>query len=206
MGVMVHFYRAKIQKYHKSASKTRIDRQTRRLFANFIPMQLLLTGVESTGKSALALYLSQKMQLPYVGECARQYLQYIGTRYTPQDVENIARLQQAAQTYAMQQHPFTVCDTDILVCKIWYEHKYQRKSALIEHLWQASAHIRALYLLPHLGDCAWQPDTLRETPDDAERQHLFNCYLRALQEAARPFLILRGSVQERAEQVQRALR
>jgi len=163
---------------------------------------IVLTGVESTGKSELALLLAQHLRRPLVAECARQYLQYIGTNYAPHDVENIARLQTDAIRHTAQHSPI-VADTDALVCKIWYEHKYQRPSALINYLFQQSQQQNTLYVLPHLDDCPYTPDPLRETPDPSERLHLFRLYLQALTNARCRFVIPRGNPIERLRQVLR---
>lgn len=168
---------------------------------------IVLTGVESTGKTELARALAEQIQRPFIAEYARQYLEDMGTNYHCHDVENIARTQtQLLRQACLHAALPVVCDTDALVCKIWFEHKYRRFSPLIDHLWQSSALLPTLYILPHLDDCPYVADPLRETPLLATRQALFLRYLHSLQASARRFIVVRGSTQERLRQILNAIR
>ena len=83
-----------------------------------------LTGPESTGKSTLAEALACEFAAPMVPEIARDYLTSID-EYDNKDVLAIAHLQLAAEQAIADTAPrLMICDTDLLVLRIWWEEKY----------------------------------------------------------------------------------
>ena len=90
--------------------------------------KITIVGPESTGKSALANYLSEKLNGCLVDEAARKYIDNLKRPYIEEDLLAIARLQQSEEEKcsAEKGKPFIICDTNLLVIKIWSLHKYQR--------------------------------------------------------------------------------
>lgn len=164
----------------------------------------IATGAESSGKTTLCTRLGQKLGLPVVEEAARAYLDArmranTEYRYCADDLLNIARIQQAAETTALAStsNPL-ICDTDLLVLKIWCEEKFGEAVPRIRQAFEETLRAtRRHYLLCH-WDIPWVSDPLRENPDDRER--LFGIYRRELETYALPFTVLKGSEEERLHQ------
>ena len=157
--------------------------------------KISITGPESTGKTTLAKYLAKHFNEPYVPEYARQYLNDKGTDYTLTDVLNIAKGQlNSENTIAKQAKNLLFCDTDILVTKIWCEVVFKETPQWITD--NFLKHRYHLYLLCY-PDIQWQPDPLRQNPND--RDKLFELYKSALLQNNMPFKIITGTGIERAE-------
>lgn len=169
-------------------------------------MSLLLvtTGPESSGKTTLAHTLGQALQAPLVEECSRGYLhrklaQDPSWRYQEADLLAIARLQRAAEARALHGAPsHVVCDTDLMVIRIWSLEKYQRLAPDLEQVITQSLAQPRLFLLCS-PDMPWEPDPLRENPGD--RWRLFDRYRHTLDTLALPYLTLCGPHPERLQQV-----
>ncbi|VAW28888.1 Ribosylnicotinamide kinase, partial [hydrothermal vent metagenome] len=78
------------------------------------------------------------------------------------------------------------CDTDLLVTKIWCEVVFGTCPEWIEQ--EFHLHRYDLYLLCY-PDIPWEPDPLRENPDDREK--LFTLYRQALEENNLPFRVVK---------------
>ena len=148
---------------------------------NFCTKKIAIVGPESTGKSSLTLALAQYLRMPYVLEQARGYLSEIGTNYTQADVEEIARLQIAAEDHFCQSNPeFLICDTNLIVIKIWMDNAFGSTPSWITEAIKTRSY--ALHLLTDT-DFAWLPDPLREHP------HLRDYFLEKYKEALNSYAI-----------------
>jgi nicotinamide riboside kinase len=150
---------------------------------------IFVTGPEASGKSLLTQELGQKMHCPWVPEYAREYLEELGRPYQKEDILKIGQqqwqLQQNMQQLTMA--PYLICDTGFLVLKIWMEFKYN-----IVDPWIEAQFLRApvdLYLLCK-PDIPWEPDPLREHPD--QREELYRLYLEALEKYDKPYVLIEG--------------
>ena len=136
---------------------------------------LVFTGPESSGKTTCAEQTAQKYQLPRVKEYAREYLTAQGLKYTFKDIQNIAEKQVESEIYANQKHPLIICDTDLVTLEIWALEKFGLSLELNDQLL-----VKKHYLLC-FPDIPWEPDPLRENPDDRKRLfERYEEYLRAL--------------------------
>jgi nicotinamide riboside kinase len=141
---------------------------------------LCVTGAECTGKTTLAEALAEALNAPLVTEAARGYLAG-RSGYTCTDVLGIARLQLESEQQALAQGaPLVVADTDLTVIQVWWEEKYGELNPWLAEALRARTPRRYLVTRP---DIPWQPDPLRESPNDRERLHAR--YLEIL--AADPF-------------------
>ncbi len=156
-------------------------------------IKVAITGPESTGKSTLAEQLATHYGTVWVPEFARTYIAGLPHRYTPADIENIARSQLAAVQKALPAaNKILFLDTDLLVIKIWVTHAFGYCPAWI--LAALEKQDFDLYLL--LGvDLPWQPDVQREHPH--LRQFFYDWYKKELQQYGFPFAEISGSQEQR---------
>ncbi|MDA1075805.1 MAG: ATP-binding protein [Proteobacteria bacterium] len=149
-----------------------------------------LTGPECSGKTSTARALATALDLPLIGEVAREYLKP-GVAYERTDLVEIARLQQQAETTVLKNAPahglVAIADTDTQVIRIWWQQKYGDLSDELKAATQTLTPRRYLLARP---DLPWQPDPLRESEYDRDR--LFNLYLSDLEEGGWPFGVLEG--------------
>ena len=149
---------------------------------------LCLTGPECTGKTTLARELSQRLGAALVPEVAREYLAG-RTEYGRRDVLEIARLQREREAEVRAAHRgLVVCDTDLLVIRIWWEEKYGPLPEALSAPHGQSAGRGYLLLSP---DLPWVADPLRENPHDRDR--LFEIQRRALDRTPAPYQIVHGA-------------
>jgi len=144
-------------------------------------LKILITGPESSGKSFLARALAWALDGRYVAEEARAYLNALDREYHAADLPRIWQLQHRAETIAVATGAsFVVCDTGPEVIKIWAEVKYGNCPTVVEDAFRASAYDLVFLCSP---DLPWQPDPLREAPDEDARQSLFHRYSALLPDA-----------------------
>jgi len=158
-----------------------------------------IIGPESCGKSTLAAYLAKRYNGILVPEYAREYMEakisnlkspISNFQYSYSDVESIARHQieqlKSLTGAAVQQAKPVFFDTELIITKVWFEHKYGKcPDWLIEALHQYPMDV---YLLCY-PDLPWVPDPVRENPDI--RLELFNRYEREIQDLNIPYYIIR---------------
>jgi len=155
--------------------------------------KIAITGPESTGKSMLAEQLARHYQTIWVPEYAREYLELLGKPYEEKDILFIAQGQLAAEeSKLIHAGNFLICDTELLVTKIWSEVKYGRCNPWI--LDAIETHPYDLYLLCDV-DLPWEYDPLREHPE--QRQYLFDLYYNELKNRNFPFEVVRGTGPDR---------
>ena len=155
-------------------------------------IRIAVTGPESTGKSTLALALSAHYSCPMVPEYAREYLMELDRKYRASDVEAIARGQMTAESVLDKKIRLLICDTDLLVCRIWMEVVF---GSCPDWLLKASKLPRYTHTFLMNIDFPWVADPLREHP--TRRKELFDRYQKALKEDGRPFTIISGTIDQR---------
>lgn len=155
--------------------------------------RVVLTGPESTGKSAASAYLARQFNTLWSPEYAREYLQALKRPYECHDLYQIALGQQSLiNHYAQLCQSVLFCDTDLLTIIIWSRFKYQRLDPAIENLFLEQK--ADFYLLCHI-DLPWQYDPLREHP--TRRQELLDQYVTALNHYQLPYALVEGTGQNR---------
>jgi NadR type nicotinamide-nucleotide adenylyltransferase len=152
-----------------------------------------IVGPECTGKSDLAAFLANHYSTTWVPEYARGCLDNLVNPYEESDLLTIAQGQlRLEETWLIDANRVLLCDTTLLVIKIWSEYKYGRvNEAILESL---KNHTYDLHLLTYI-DIPWQNDPQREHPD--KRNELYEIYLKEVKTLNTPFLEIRGDHDER---------
>ena len=156
-------------------------------------MRIVITGAESSGKSTLTEHLARTLNLPFALEYARYYLEQHGPDY---DLELLSRLSVMHRQYQQREvsstAPLGIFDTDLINYKIWAEVVFGCCPEVIRAgIAEESSHV---YLLCK-PDLPWEPDSLRENPDD--RDQLYQRHLQEIKRLGRPFEIVEGSGERR---------
>lgn len=154
--------------------------------------KIVVTGPESSGKTALAKGLAVYYNVQWVPEMARAYLEGIGRSYLESDLLAIARSQIAKEDEAAQGASMIVCDTDLITIRIWGEEKYGRSDPWVIERVEQRPYDLWLLCAP---DMPWEPDPLRENPHDRDR--LFEAYERTLITLHKPYIVMRGQHEAR---------
>ena len=156
-------------------------------------IKVVVTGPESSGKTTLAQALASRYQAPWVPEYARTYLEQIKRAYREEDLLHIAQGQVEQEDQIARGEPLLlICDTSLLVIKIWSDYRYHRCHPWIE---QQLTHRSVDHYLLCYPDIPWQPDPQRENPHD--RNELFMLYQQNL--SIKPHTIITGSATARLE-------
>jgi NadR type nicotinamide-nucleotide adenylyltransferase len=155
--------------------------------------RIAIVGPECTGKSTLSSLLAQHYKTTWVPEFARTYLDELKRPYEQDDLLSIARGQlQSEDEHAKKSTNLLVCDTNLVVIKIWSEFKYGScHPEILQWLTQRYYH---LHLLTHV-DIPWEYDPQREHPD--KREQLYSLYKNELTALQVPFIEIKGTTEER---------
>jgi nicotinamide riboside kinase len=164
--------------------------------------KIVFTGPESSGKSTLAALIAEYLQVHWVQEYARYFLQHLGREYGQDDLLPIAQGQLLGEKKGMlltekQNLPLLICDTDWTVLHIWETYRFRHQELAPEDTMPATHYFLCA------PDFPWQDDPLREHPE--ERNTLFEWYEHLLQVAHLPYTVLSGSVEERMLEVMRGI-
>ena len=151
--------------------------------------KIAIVGPESTGKTTLTARLAAHLGEPWVPEFARTYLEALNRPYQEEDLLAIARGQLRSEEQAgALAGDYLLCDTNLLVIKVWMADKFGKVHPELEALWRPADYALHLLLYP---DLPWEPDPMREDPD---RLHeLFRRYESLLEEAGVSFAIVQGT-------------
>lgn len=187
--------------------------------------KVTIVGPESSGKTTLCKALAEHYDAPWVEECARGYLENQGGRYEERDLELIASAQHDIEILEMNRAweahkeryrvlrpefdpfeeqervlepvkypelPLLLCDTDMITVRIWSVEKYGRCDPRIIKLCEEWPYDYWLLCRP---DIPWEPDPLRENPNDRDR--LFAAYEAMLKALGKPHTIIEGDHAQR---------
>ena len=128
-------------------------------------------------------------------EYAREYINKLDHPYKLTDIENIARGQLKKEKEKEQKvGEILFCDTELIVCKIWAEYKYDQCPEWI--LKNIASNRYDLILLTNI-DLPWQSDPQREHPD--KRQFFFGWFEKELQTFGSNYHIVSGRGEQRLE-------
>lgn len=162
-------------------------------------IRIAVTGPESSGKTTLASVLAETCNAPLIREYAREYLTGLNRPYTSEDVELIAR-EQLRREDELAHHPLVICDTDLLVLRIWFHHKYNQIPRWLEEHALANRYTHHLLTRP---DVPYEPDPLRENPGLGD--FFFDLFRGELEAFGLPYTVVEGSLEERLEISKKAI-
>ncbi len=163
--------------------------------------KVCVIGPECTGKTVLSEALATRLKTVWVAEYARAYLNKLNKPYNESDLIKIAHGQlRMEDEWLYDANKILVCDTNLMVIKVWSEFKYGKCDKAILDLIAERKY--DLYLLTYI-DIPWMSDPLREHPD--KREELYNIYLREMKSQGVPFVEVKGNEQQRLEQALEAI-
>lgn len=156
-------------------------------------IRIAITGPESTGKSTLSKQLAHHYDTVWAREFARTYIDKLDRPYDKNDLLEITKGQlNEEDTMAKKANQLLFCDTELLVIKIWSEHKYGRVDSYI--ISEIEKRHYDLYLLTYI-DLPWRQDDQREHPE--KRDYFFDWYKRELKSMGANYHVIQGSNEER---------
>lgn len=163
---------------------------------------LVITGAESTGKSALAIDLSKHFDTPYNPEYARDYVLNLKHNYTYEDVEYIAKKQiEQLEKALLLNKPFIILDTWLIVTKVWFQKVYQ---VVPEWLDSAIKDTHIDLFLVCDTDLPWIADKVRENGGE-ERNQLHEEYITEIKKYNYNYTIVRGQGMQRTKNALQAV-
>jgi len=165
------------------------------VYASFVQRVCLLGG-ESSGKTTLAAQLARVYETGWVPEYGRQlWEQKLGV-LSFEDMRSIAERQVAAEEHAaLEARRWLFCDTSPLTTLLYSRELFGRTDPALEAL-AGRPYGLTILCAP---DFPFVQDGTRREPAFRDRQHAG--YLAALRERGIPFVLVRGSLGERVEQV-----
>lgn len=157
--------------------------------------RIAIIGPESTGKSELCQHLARIYDTEWVPEFARFYLDRLDRPYEKEDLLAIAQGQMKWEDdKAQHANHYLFCDTNLIVMKIWSDHKFGETDDWIES--ELGKREYEFYLLANI-DLIWRPDPQREHPK--LRKHFFEIYENYLKAHHLPYGIVSGIEEVRTQ-------
>ena len=150
--------------------------------------RIAIVGPECTGKTDLARFLANHYHTNWVPEFARNYIDQLNRPYEKDDLVKIAEAQILLEDQlALHANKLLICDTNLIVIKIWSEFKYGScPDEIIEKMLDQKYD---LHLLTYI-DIPWVDDPQREHPD--KRPLLFDIYKEELIKSNVNFVEIKG--------------
>lgn len=158
-----------------------------------IPKIVTIVGPECTGKTDLSTYLASYFKTAWVPEYARAYLNKLNHPYEVSDLTKIAHGQVRLEDEWMQDaNRVLICDTNLIVIKVWSEFKYNSLDPEILRLIQRRHY--DLILLTNI-DVPWEVDPLREQPE--KREHFMDVFRKETAASGVPVVEISGDRETR---------
>lgn len=157
--------------------------------------KVVVIGPESTGKSTLSADLAAHFATTWVPEYARAYIDLLNRPYEQTDLLEIAKGQiKLEKDTAQKVNNLLICDTDLLVTKVWSEHKYGHcDPEIIDMIEQQTCD---LYLLTDI-DFPWEDDPQRENPH--LREYFMKVFEKEVKETGVPYVKISGDHEARLD-------
>ncbi len=164
--------------------------------------RICVIGPECTGKTSLASRLAVELKTSWVPEYARGYIDKLNRPYQAADLLKIAHGQiRMEDEWAQDAKQALICDTNLLVVKVWSEHKFGICDPEIIRLHEARTY--HLYLLTDI-DVPWEEDGQREHP--GLRNHFMQWYTTLVESSGVPFVRITGTLDQRLTRATEAIR
>lgn len=164
---------------------------------------VVATGAESTGKTEMCQYLASELNIPWVPELSRSFVEKLGRPYTYNDVVELAHLQlEEFKCKTNEGHKVILFDTDLIITKVWFDVVFGKCPE-----WIAEA-IKSYPAAMHLfckTDIPWIPDPVRENGGPM-REKLSGIYMDELKHFGLPYTIISGQGSERRQCAMKAMK
>lgn len=163
--------------------------------------KIVVIGPESTGKSSLCESLATHFDTFWAPEFARDFLLENGANYDFGTLVDIAKGQIERENQFIEKankagKELVFIDTNLYVIQIWEEYVFGKSHTSL--LDQIAKRKYDFYLLNNI-DLPWQPDPLREQPNEAPRKTIFEIYKNLLIHQNTPWSFVRGLGSHRIE-------
>jgi NadR type nicotinamide-nucleotide adenylyltransferase len=160
---------------------------------NQVIKRIAIVGPECTGKTQLSIQLAQHYKTMWVPEYARHYIDRLDRPYVQEDLLKIARAQLFTEDeLALEASNLLICDTNLVVIKIWSEFNYGTCDPEILRLLNNRTY--HLHLLTNI-DVPWENDPQREHPQ--KRDLLYSLYKKELNALGVPYVEISGNEAQR---------
>lgn len=155
--------------------------------------KVAVIGPECTGKTDLSKFLASHFKTEWVPEYARGFINKLNRPYDQSDLTKIAHGQvRMEEEWGQNANKILVCDTNLIVIKVWSEHKFGTcDPEILKMIDQRQYH---LLLLTYI-DVPWENDPQREHPD--KREHFWNIYKQEAEKSKVPFIEISGDREAR---------
>ena len=155
-------------------------------------IRISIVGPESSGKSTLALSLSQKLECEVCEEHSRKYLEK-KTYYDVSDLKIIAKEQDKLIRKGIERGgEYLIADTCVLDIELWSKIRFNKIDEKILDL--SSKEEFDFYLLCK-PDIPWEYDKLRE--NQYNRESIYEKFKSVMKEKKINYFIMKGSVSKR---------
>jgi HTH-type transcriptional regulator, transcriptional repressor of NAD biosynthesis genes len=167
--------------------------------------KVVFLGAPSTGKTTLASALAARMRTAWMPEYGREYWEQhqVNRRLTPEQLEELAEGHLAMEEKMLQEADGVLfIDTNAVTTYMFslYYHGYATP-----RLTQLALEAASRYDLIFVCDSDIPYDDTWDRSGDADRQIAQKRILADLHTRKQPYMLLRGTVEERADQVQQSL-
>jgi NadR type nicotinamide-nucleotide adenylyltransferase len=167
---------------------------------------IVIIGAESTGKTALAQYLSEVFRVRVLPEYVRFYFDFKKETGKPiltkKDVPYIATGQHIAEEiYFAEKIPLHILDTNLLLTKIYAEFYYGKCPKWLQKVLLNKPYQHYLLLKNDLG---WAQDEQRDSPEVQKK--IQNIILQTLISEKIPFSAIEGSGEARLKMAENIIR
>jgi len=180
-----------------------MEKGFKRIKLKTTPKTIIITGAESTGKSALTEGLANHFQLPFIPEFARRYIETLGRKYNYDDVVLIAKQQiRELKEFQQKELNWIFSDTWLIITKIWFEEVFgQAPEWLNSEIEKTEID---LFLVCDT-DLPWQPDSVRENGGE-RRLYLQQRYIETIVNFGFNFKIINGKNEIRLQNALQCLK
>lgn len=159
-------------------------------------MRILITGPESSGKSTMAAALSTELDIPFIPEFARTYLEKNGPGYTLDSIITIA-VQHHKIVESQPLDSSFILDTYMYNLAIWAQDKFGHIPEIVKEVIDNADPLDFIFIM--YPDTPWTADGLREDAD--RRVELFDKFKDLLDSFNTTYHVITGVGQSRLENI-----
>ncbi|MCI0751186.1 MAG: ATP-binding protein [Flammeovirgaceae bacterium] len=158
-------------------------------------IKVAIVGPECTGKTDLSKFLAEHYHTEWVPEYARGFLDNLTRPYKKEDLLTIAHGQQRIENeWTHFTKNILICDTTLLVIKVWSEFKFgECDPEIVKNVQESKYDVTLLTYV----DVPWEDDPQREQPN--KREELYSIYKKELTALDTSFTEIKGEKETRRQ-------